>query len=281
MGNKRVLVTGANGYIGTHVVQELLRRGYDAVACDLRLDHVPEAAERLSVDIFDADTDVFELAGRPDCLIHLAWRNGFQHNADTHMCDLPLHVAFLKKMIESGLKNISVMGSMHEVGYWEGAIKADTPTNPQSMYGIAKNALRQAVELLVKGKDVSYHWLRGYYIYGDDARSNSVLGKILLAEEKGQELFPFTTGKNLYDYISVDELARQIVSASVQTRFNGIVNCCSGVPVSLAEMAERFIAEHGMRIRLQYGAFPDRPYDSPGVWGDAAMIRQILAAEEE
>ena len=79
----------------------------------------------------------------------------------------------------------------------------------------------------------------------------------------------------------MDELARQIVSASVQTRFNGIVNCCSGVPVSLAEMAERFIAEHGMRIRLQYGAFPDRPYDSPGVWGDAAMIRQILAAEEE
>lgn len=276
-----VLVTGANGYIGTHVVRELLDRNHDVIACDLNFDHVPPQAERLNVNIFDPAENVFEKAGRPDCLIHLAWRNGFQHNADSHMNDLPLHIQFLRGMIDAGIRHVSVMGSMHEVGYWEGAITADSPTNPLSMYGVAKNALRQVLELLVKGKDVSYHWLRGYYIYGDDARSNSVLGKIMQAEEKGQEWFPFTSGKNLYDFISVTELARQIVAASVQTTHNGIVNCCSGTPISLSEMVEKFIRDHGMRIKLQYGAFPDRAYDSPGVWGDATVIRQILAAEKE
>jgi len=183
--------------------------------------------------------------------------------------------------VDAGLKNLSVMGSMHEVGYWEGAITADSPTNPLSYYGIAKNALRQALEVMAKGKDVSFHWLRGYYIYGNDAKSNSVLGKLLLADREGKALFPFTSGKNLYDYISVEELARQIVAASLQTKITGIINCCSGVPISLSEMAEKFIRDNGLKIRLQYGAFPDRPYDSPGVWGDATLIQKIMAECED
>ena len=276
-----VLVTGANGYIGTCVVAQLQKRGYNVVACDVDFSNLPDNVEKLAVNIFDPQLDIYNLAGQPDCLIHLAWRNGFQHNADTHLQDLPHHFDFLKKMVEAGCKKVSVMGSMHEVGYWEGAITADSPTNPLSLYGIAKNSLRQAMEVFTKGKDVSFHWLRGYYIYGNDSKSNSVLGKILAADAQGKELFPFTSGKNLYDYISVEELARQIVAASLQEKYTGIINCCSGVPISLAEMAEKFIRENGLKIQLQYGAFPDRPYDSPGVWGDAAQIKEILAECEE
>ena len=276
-----VLVTGANGYIGTCVVAQLQKRGYNVIACDMDFSNLPDNVEKLAVNIFDPQLDIYNLAGQPDCLIHLAWRNGFQHNADTHLQDLPHHFEFLKKMVEAGCKKVSVMGSMHEVGYWEGAITADAPTNPLSLYGIAKNSLRQAMEVFTKDKDVRFRWLRGYYIYGNDAKSNSVLGKILAADAQGKELFPFTSGKNLYDYISVDELARQIVAASLQEKYTGIINCCSGVPISLAEMAEKFIRENGLKIKLQYGAFPDRPYDSPGVWGDATQIKEILAECEE
>ena len=70
------------------------------------------------------------------------------------------------------------------------------------------------------------------------------------------------------------------MAASVQEKYTGIINCCSGEPISLSDMAQKFIREQGLKIKLQYGAFPDRPYDSPGVWGDATIIRDILGEQK-
>ena len=82
------------------------------------------------------------------------------------MKDLSNHVVFLNNMAKGGLPAMTVMGTMHEVGYWEGAIEADTPCNPQSQYGIAKNALRQSLMLSLKDTGCHLHWLRAYYITG-------------------------------------------------------------------------------------------------------------------
>lgn len=67
-----------------------------------------------------------------------------------------------------------------------------------------------------------------------------------------------------------------IAAATMQDEVLGIINCCSGKPVSLAEQIEGFIRDNHLDIQLEYGAFPDRPYDSPGVWGDASKIQRIL-----
>lgn len=281
MSKTKVLVTGANGYIGRHVVEQLLDMGADVLAADFNFDGVDERAQKVEAPIFSGDENIYEQMGKPDVCIHLAWRNGFVHNADSHIEDLPNHYTFLKNMIEGGLKQVVVMGTMHEVGYWEGAIDENTPTNPLSLYGIAKNALRQMTELLAKKSEVCFQWIRGYYIIGDDIKSNSIFSKIVQAEQAGNKTFPFTSGKNLYDFISLEELAREIASVGLQKEVTGIINCCSGKPVSLAEQVESFIKEHGFKIRLEYGAYPDRAYDSPGIWGDAEKIKQIMSKVEK
>lgn len=281
MEHKRVLVTGACGYIGRHVVEELLRRGHHVIASDLGPGDLPAGVEFTDYPIFDGSADIFEKLGRPDVLIHLAWRQGFVHNAPAHMEDLSAHTVFLNHMVDAGIWSVSVMGSMHEVGYFEGAIQADTPCAPQSQYGIAKNALRQSMLLYTQGKPTSFHWLRAYYIFGDDSRGSSIFAKLRQAAQAGQETFPFTSGKNMYDFIPVEELARQIVAASLQDQVNGTINVCTGVPRTLAEQVEWYIRENKLNIRLEYGKFPDRPYDSPGVWGDDRAIRAILAADSQ
>lgn len=277
---KKILVTGANGYLGSHVVDFLVKNKYDVDCVDLFDTHIPPEAHFIKKNILeDCHDGIYEELGKPDVLIHLAWRKGFLHNAAEHLSDLSSHFNFLQNMLNGGLKNLTVMGSMHEVGYHVGSIDETTPCKPLSQYGIAKNALQAALTELTgrEFKDVSYKWLRGYYICGDDENSSSIFSKILSAEKSGQALFPFNSGKCKYDFLSIDEVSRQIAIAAIQTEVNGIINCCSGVAVSLAEKVEAFIKEKNLNIRLDYGKFPDRPYDSPEVYGDNGKIKKILS----
>lgn len=273
----KVLVTGSGGYIGRHVVKALLDRGYEVIAADLNNDITDARAIKVNASVLSEFKDPYTELGKPDICIHMAWRNGFVHNAPTHMEDLSAHFSFIKKMIDSGIPKLAVMGTMHEVGYHEGAIDENTPCKPLSLYGIAKNALREATFRLAEGTNTKLYWLRAYYILGDDFRNHSIFSKIMQMANEGKTSFPFTSGKNLYDFIKVDALAHMIVATVSQETYTGVINVSTGKPRSLGEQVEAFIAEHGLSIRPEYGAFPDRAYDSPGVWGDAEKIQKILA----
>jgi len=272
----KVLVTGAGGYIGRHVVTVLCDMGVDVIAADFRTDGIDSRASAVSCDLFSGMKSLYQELGCPETCLHMAWRDGFFHDSDVHMADLSKHYIFLRDMIDSGLKHLAVMGTMHEIGYWEGVVDENTPCNPLSMYGIAKDALRRSMFLLAEKRGVCLQWLRAYYICGDDLRNHSIFTKLCEAEQAGKKTFPFNSGKNLYDFITVDELARQLAACVMQTEVAGIINCCTGRPMSLAEKVEAFIQEHGYAIRLEYGAFPDRPYDSPGIWGDNTKIKAIM-----
>ena len=274
---KKILVTGANGYIGRHVVKALLDVGYQVISCDIHFTEVDSRAERIKFNIFDTETDdLYVKLGLPDICLHMAWRDGFVHNSQNHILDLSAHYRFLTSLIDGGLKHLAVMGTMHEVGYWEGKVDENTSCNPISLYGIAKDALRRSMIQYCSSDQCLLQWLRGYYILGDDCKNHSIFSKLLKAADDGKTTFPFTMGKTKYDFITVDELACQITAIISQTEVTGIINCCSGNPMALAERVERFIKDHKLNIKLEYGAFPDRPYDSPIIYGDATKIQRIL-----
>lgn len=272
----RILVTGANGYLGCHVITALLGLGCDVIGVDIKSGHIDSRAKTLEYDIFRDDENMFEALGSPESIIHLAWKDGFVHNSSSHLEFLPKHLNFITKMVNKGCKNISVMGSMHEIGYFEGAIDENTPTNPRSYYGISKNSLRQALEVLSRQKGFSLKWLRGFYITGDDMKNNSIFAKLLEKAKSGEKTFPFTSGANKYDFISIEQLALQIALCSLQNKISGIINCCSGKPVSLKDKVEQFIVDNNLDIKLQYGAFPERPYDSKIIYGDSTKILNVL-----
>ena len=276
----KILITGANGYIGQGVVSEFVQRGVDVIASDISIDNIKDDICKISGNIFELE-DPYTYLHEPDILVHLAWRDGFKHNADSHMIDLPKHYLFLKKMMDSGVKKVCVMGSMHEVGFYEGSINENTPCNPMSLYGIAKNALRNAVSLYAEERKIDFMWLRGYYIVGHAEYGSSIFSKIVQAVREGKKEFPFTTGQNQYDFLKYEDFCKQVVSAALQDDIKGIINCCSGYPQKLADAVEDFIKEKKYPIKLKYGVYPERAYDSTAVWGDAKMINEIMAKEEE
>lgn len=275
--NNRILVTGANGYIGSNVVKKLLDMGKEVVATDIRDNNIDPRATIITSNIFENNDNenLFEKYNEPDVCLHMAWIDGFVHNSNNHMLYLSSHYSFLNNLIENGLKQVAVMGTMHEVGFYEGKVDENTPTNPLSMYGVSKNALRKALEMKCASSDVIYQWLRCFYITGDDLKANSIFAKILKASQEGKKTFPFTSGKNMYDFIDIKELSEQLSLAVIQSEVDGIINCCSGKPMTLGERVENFIKDNNLDIELQYGAFPDRPYDSKIIYGDNTKIETI------
>jgi NAD dependent epimerase/dehydratase family. len=271
----KTLVTGANGYLGQGIVKHILDCGNEVVATDFEIDHIDERADRRAIDLFSIE-DPYNYFDQPDVLLHLAWRDGFVHYSDAHIDDLPKHYDFIKKFAESDVKTISAMGSTHEIGFFEGSIKEDTPCSPTTPYGIAKNGLRQLTEMFCKQKQKNFMWLRGYYIVGNSQYGSSIFSKITAAEVEGKEEFPFTMGQNQFDFVDYDDFCEQVARSVSQDEVLGIINICSGHPEKLADRVERFIKENGYKVKLKYGVFPDRPYDSKAVWGDGSKIERII-----
>lgn len=270
----KVMVTGSDGYIGQGVVAELLNKGCEVTAmgftpCGIKHKNLKENLG----DIFSYDFNSSEI---PDMVLHLAWRNGFIHNDLSHLEDLPKHYLFLKAALNAGVNRVAVMGTMHEVGYHEGAVSESTPCNPTTLYGVAKNALRQMAKELCRQHDAQLQWLRGFYLVSNDGRGSSIFAKLVNSEREGKKEFPFTSGRCKYDFLPYDQFCQQVVAAVTQDKVDGVINICSGQPIALGEYIEHFISENGFSIRLAYGKYPDRPYDSPAIWGDSTKIRQIL-----
>ena len=271
----KILVTGANGYLGQGIVRSILNNGHCVVATDFNTQFVDERAERIVCNLFEVDNP-YSFFGEPDVLLHLAWRDGFVHYSSAHIDDLPKHYAFIKKMVDGGIQQVAVMGSMHEIGFFEGSINESTPCHPTTPYGIAKNALRDLTQMICKQKNIVFQWLRGYYIVGNSKFGSSIFSKITAAVDEGKTEFPFTLGQNQYDFIDYPDFCAQVAAVVGQKNEQGIINICSGKPEKLADGVERFIKENDYRIKLQYGAFPDRPYDSKAIWGNDTKIRKIM-----
>ena len=94
----KILVTGANGYLGQGIVKQLLDDGIEVIATDFRKDQIDSRAQAIDCDLFSVDNP-YEYFGKPDVLLHLAWRDGFVHYSLNHINDLPHHYLFLKKMV--------------------------------------------------------------------------------------------------------------------------------------------------------------------------------------
>lgn len=276
----KILVTGANGYLGQGIIKVILDSKNEVIATDFSDSNIDKRAKAIPCNLFEIKNP-YEYFDKPDVVLHLAWRDGFIHYSNAHIDDLPKHYTFLKAMAERGVKQIVVMGSMHEVGFFEGSINENTPCHPTTPYGIGKNALRDLTQMLCRQNNLVFQWIRGYYIVGNSRFGSSIFSKIAIAAENGDKEFPFTLGQNQYDFINYPDFCNQVASVVSQRCETGIINVCSGRPEKLADRVERFISENKYDIKLNYGVFPDRPYDSKAIWGDNSKIKKILKITNE
>ena len=82
-------------------------------------------------------------------------------------------------------------------------------------------------------------------------------------------------GLNQFDFLDYKVFCKYVADTVEQSEINGVINICSGRPEKLADRVKQFIKENGYNITLNYGAFPERPYDSKAIWGDDFKLRMV------
>jgi nucleoside-diphosphate-sugar epimerase len=267
----RVAVTGATGFLGRHVVAALM-------ATDVRIALAARRREALEIhedrcDVIELGLerlppDPYELLGRPDALIHLAWGGLPNFESPHHFeSELPRHFTFLKRMVEAGLPHAVVTGTCLEYGMRAGALSPTERTDPTTAYGIAKDTLRRQLQHTRLGTRFGLTWARLFYMYGEGQAPNALYPALRRAVANRDPTFGMSSGEQLRDYLPVTEVARQLVALAVSGRPAGVINVCSGTPISVRALVERWIAAEGWTIDLKLGAYALPAYEPMAFWG--------------
>jgi len=280
----KVAVTGASGFVGRHVLVELERRSVAATVA-LRPSSVvlPSFARHVVVrmDLRNPPPNAFELMGSPDVLLHLAWGGLPNYKSPQHIeQELPAQYRFLAGLIESGLKNLIVTGTCFEYGMQSGPLREDMEAQPANPYGLAKDTLRRQLEYLKNNQSFLLTWARLFYLYGSGQAKESLLPQLNGAVERGDKVFNMSGGEQLRDYLSVTDVAKYLVSLAMGNRDNGIVNICSGDPVSVRRMVEGWIEENDWPIKINLGYYPYPDYEPMAFWGDRQKLNCCLGVDQ-
>jgi nucleoside-diphosphate-sugar epimerase len=278
----KVLVTGATGFIGRYVVEELLRYNHEVIASSLTAEEAKscdwlEQVEFIECDLNKEQEDFFTFFNEPDILIHLAWE-GLPNYKDLFHFEKNLfyNYRFLKNMVEHGLKDITVTGTCLEYGMQNGVLTEGMETKPDNPYALAKDTLRKFLYQLQKKNDFILKWIRLFYMYGKGQNAHSVLSQLQNALDNGEREFNMSGGEQRRDYLPVEKVAEYIVKIAMQKQVVGIVNCCSGVGITIKELVENYLKQKGKSIHLNLGYYPYPDFEPMAFWGDPSKLNTIL-----
>lgn len=287
MTRKKILVTGATGFIGNYVIAELLSRRYEVIATSVQQEKAMQMSWYPQVNYIPYDLKLYEnkqnlysFFREPDIMIHLAWEGLPNYKQSFHLDEnLPRHYAFLSNLVNNGLKDLLVTGTCFEYGMQEGCLREDMEARPANPYAKAKDELRIKLELLAKEKQIDLKWVRLFYMYGQGQSPNSLFSQLEKALANGDGVFNMSGGEQERDFLPVEQVASNIVTIALQDKVAGIINCCSGKAVAVKEFVQQYLAARQKHIELNLGFYPYTDYEPMRFWGDISKLKTIINNE--
>jgi nucleoside-diphosphate-sugar epimerase len=276
----RVAITGASGFVGRHVLQELESRDLDIVVIGRSAGQSAVEGTRTKfvlLDLAAEQHDPYEMMHRPDVLIHLAWDGLPNYQSSAHVeTELPAQMRFLTACLKSGLKRLVVTGTCFEYGKLSGEIFEDMQAIPCTQYGAAKDTLRKHLEDWKTRHPYQLAWLRLFYLYGPGQSKNSLYSLLTDAMQREDTKFDMSGGEQIRDFLPIKETARMIVDLALSPTDVGVVNVCSGKPTSVRKLVETWIKETNSNITMNLGRLPYSDIEPMSFWGNCSKLNSIL-----
>lgn len=264
--SKRILVTGATGFVGRQILATLASRKVQmtlVARCELKKEAL------LSVENVILTEDAFsqtrawwaETLQGIDTVIHAAWfcEPGQYLESPINLDCLKGTITLAQACVDAGVRRFVGIGTCFEYDTEAGYLSVDTPLRPATPYAAAKAAAYLALNQSLSKAGVEFVWCRLFYLHGEGEDPRRLVPYIHQQLQKG-EIANLSDGLKVRDYMDVSDAAASIVNIAFG-KFIGPVNVCSGVGVTIRQLALRIADTYGRPDLLSFGALNNNIHD--------------------
>ncbi len=278
----RVLLTGATGFIGSHVIRCLLARDCEIMILmrpqsdPWRIADVLPHLHVIHADLADVSNVADDIcAFAPDVTVHLAWYGvGNRHRNDPQqVSNISATLNLLDVAHRAGTHSWIGLGSQAEYGVYNRAISEDTPANPTTLYGVVKLSTCLLTQRLCRIYGMRWVWLRLFSSYGPGDHPGWMIPYVILTLLRGERP-ALTAGEQRWDYLFVEDVAEAICSVMVKSNAQGVFNLGSGEAHTVRSIVERIRDLIDPSLPLGFGEIPYRPDQIMHLQADITRLRQ-------
>ena len=283
----RVFLTGATGFVGSHVARLLVRQGHEVHALVLGGDAEEDLAkERLGAegsqvvrvrgDLLDPSSYAAVLEKeRFEACVHLAWyANPKDYLSARVNVDLLNASAQLgARLVDLGCRRLVMAGTCFEYDVSFGLLSESTALRPRHLYSTCKRALFEVMSHLTASSATSFAWGRLFFLYGPHESRGRLVPAVIDALLSGEDA-RVTTGEQFRDFMHVADAAAAIVHVLEHDELSGPVNIATGQPVRVRDVVETIAGTLDMKDRVAWGAVQARPNDPAFVCADVTKLRE-------
>jgi nucleoside-diphosphate-sugar epimerase len=275
----KILVTGARGFIGSHVCRALQAHGCEVRALRRRTASTDGCEDLWRVEWVEADLlsatprTLAEMCRGIDACIHAAWfvvpgeyltspRNDEYRAAS---------IRLFSALLDGGCRTITGVGTCFEYEQIDRPLDEAARLDPTTPYAAAKLATCIEGQSMARDAGASFAWARLFYLYGpreDSRRLVASVARQLLKEER----VAVTNGLQVRDFLHVSDVAEALMAVT-EARIDGPVNVGSGEPVQVREVVETIGRLTGRGDLIDFGARSENAVDPPFVCADNDRLK--------
>jgi len=276
---KKILVTGATGFIGRHCLPLLLNKGYEVYAVTSRgpIGGFPDIHWQ-HCDLLDpGNVSALLEKVKPTHLLHFAWFTapGEYWTSLENLRWVQSSLVLLSSFVKLGGHRVVMAGTCAEYDWQYGYCSENvTPIKPSTFYGICKHSFHMMAEAFSKQTDVSLVWGRLFYLYGPWEHPERLVPSVIRSLLRGEPA-RCSEGNQIRDFLYVQDAAHAFITL-LEKEITGAVNVASGVPVSLRDIISKIGEKLDGKHLIRLGEKSASANEPPLVVADVRLLKNQL-----